>query len=70
MILHILPITIWFRVTTQKHISPTITEIGFDLMSQWYRNQYDDLICVSQIWVIYVTDVGPYIYVYGKIKIG
>ena len=38
-------------------------------MSKWYRNQYDDLICVSQIWVIYVTDVGPYIYVYGKIKI-
>ena len=35
----------------------------------WYlrdneANQYGDLICVPQIWVIYVTDVGPYIYIY------
>ena len=28
-------ITIWFLVTTQTRISPTISEIGFDLMSKW-----------------------------------
>ena len=59
--------TIRLRVTAQTHISPTITEIGFDLISKGWRSQYSDLICVPQIWVIYVTDGGPYIYI--KIKI-